>query len=197
MPTHQYPILNAQSLSPTRDALHAYARILGDGLKTSRAKRKHWWHASLRPSLTGISTGLVRSAIDFEIELNLRDSVLQCHNANGAQLTQELTGQSPTEINALVRGFTEADGVDDSGIEAEFAGYSREAAGKMGRTIGLISSALESFRSGIAEETSPIQLWPHHFDLSMLWARGRENPRPGPTQRGILGQTNEFWIHIW
>ena len=31
---------------------------------------------------------------------------------------------------------------------------------------------MESFRAGIREETSPIQLWPHHFDLSMLWLPG-------------------------
>ncbi len=33
---------------------------------------------------------------------------------------------------------------------------------------------MAEFRAGIKEETSPIQLWPHHFDLSMLWLPGEK-----------------------
>ena len=60
-----FPELDPEAIRATRDALHAYARLLGDWLKTARAKRKHWWHASLRPSLNGMTTGVVRTAVDF------------------------------------------------------------------------------------------------------------------------------------
>ena len=33
---------------------------------------------------------------------------------------------------------------------------------------------MAEFRAGIREETSPIQVWPHHFDLSMLWLPGEK-----------------------
>lgn len=31
-----------------------------------------------------------------------------------------------------------------------------------------------TIRSRIREETSPVQLWPHHFDLSILWLPGEK-----------------------
>jgi hypothetical protein len=42
----------------------------------------------------------------------------------------------------------------------------------MGQVISAVNAAMARFRSSIREETSPIQLWPHHFDLSMLWLPG-------------------------
>lgn len=39
-------------------------------------KRKHWWRVSLRPSLTGRTSGLVRAGDDFEIVLNFASSDL-------------------------------------------------------------------------------------------------------------------------
>jgi len=47
------PGLQGPGVSETRDAKHAHSKILGDWLKACRPKRKHWWHASLRPTLPG------------------------------------------------------------------------------------------------------------------------------------------------
>ena len=43
-----------------------------------------------------------------------------------------------------------------------------------------VTAAMEEFRSGIREETSPIQLWPHHFDLTMTWLPGEKVPGQDP-----------------
>ena len=61
MISRHFPALDVDAIEDTRDALHAYSRVLGDCLKASRSKRKHWWHASLRPSLTGLTTGVVHA----------------------------------------------------------------------------------------------------------------------------------------
>ena len=47
--------LDDPALTGTRDALHAYARVLGGWLTASRSPRKHWWQGSLRPSLRGLT----------------------------------------------------------------------------------------------------------------------------------------------
>jgi hypothetical protein len=47
-------------------------------------------------------------------------------------------------------------------------------------TVVAIAAALEDFRAGIGEETSPIQVWPHHFDLSMIWLLGQKLPDQDP-----------------
>ncbi len=73
----RFPSLDPQAIAVTRDALHAYARVLGDWTSSCRLKRKHWWHASLRPSLNGLATGVIHAGVDFELDLNLRESLLQ------------------------------------------------------------------------------------------------------------------------
>ena len=83
MATKHFPLLDEQTIAATRDGLHAYSRILGAWLKSCRTKRKHWWHASLRPSLNGLTTGVINGEIDFEIELDLRNSRLLIRTATG------------------------------------------------------------------------------------------------------------------
>jgi len=177
---HKFPSLDAGALEPTRDALHAYSRILGDWVKTCRSRRKHWWHASLRPTLTGLTTGVIHSDTDFEIGLNIRDSALTVKTGIGEQLWEGLRGQPAEELADRVRRFLESVGVSnyppnvtDEGSSANaFSGYSTEEANKLVRTLSAVSAELETFRAGIREESSPIQLWPHHFDLAMLWLPG-------------------------
>ena len=71
MTARRFPELNPLALADTRDAVHQYAQILVAWLKTCRPRRKHWWHASLRPSLQGLTTGVVHANISFELMLNL------------------------------------------------------------------------------------------------------------------------------
>ena len=50
----------------------------------------------------------------------------------------------------------------------------------MHRMLGSIAAVLEDFRATIREEKSPIQVWPHHFDLSMIWLPGPKVPGHDP-----------------
>ncbi len=189
MTTQQFPNLDPQSLTATREALHAYARVLGDWMTTYRPKRKHWWHASLRPSLNGLTTDVIHAGIDFELELNLREGLLQGRTSIGRQLKEEIHGQPAAELAARIRDFLIVAGIDDrlaaaksngNNSEDAFAGYSAEHACNLARTLSCVSAAMELFRAGIREETSPIQLWPHHFDLAILWLPGEKIPGQNP-----------------
>lgn len=181
MTTQHFPVLTDLSYTETRDALHAYARVLGDWLKHNHLKRKYWWHASLRPSLNGLTTGVIYSAIDFELELNLRDSLLQVTTSTGGHFTENLHGQSAAELAENIKRFMLSSGVseqsvpennDNSENNTTYAGYSAEDARSIAQIFSSVSSAMKLFRAGIREETSPVQLWPHHFDFSMLWLSG-------------------------
>jgi len=44
----------------------------------------------------------------------------------------------------------------------------------MGRILADVAACMAQLRAGVREESSPIQLWPHHFDLSMLWLPGEK-----------------------
>jgi hypothetical protein len=185
MKPQRLPALDKQEFVQTRDTLHAYARVLGDVLKAHRAKRKHWWHASLRPSLTGLTTGVIRAAVDFELTLDLQASLLRGQTRSGRQLRQELHGQSPNALAATVRGFLAESGIDvgaapSSGHAESVVPYRPDRARDLAHVLNWVAGAMETFRAGIREETSPIQLWPHHFDLSMLWLPGGRVPDQDP-----------------
>jgi len=186
MTTQNFPALDPDSFGATHDALHAYSRLLGDWLKTCRPRCKHWWHASLRPSLYGLTTGVVCTGIDFELALNLRESQLVATTAIGEKLVEPLRGQSPAELAAGIADFLTGAGIDESlcpeanADAREFSGYQTEEASKLARAIASIYAAMTMFRSSIREETSPVQLWPHHFDLSMLWLPGGKVPGQDP-----------------
>ncbi len=176
-----FPALdNSGAFLETRDAMHAYARVLGDCLKARRGKRKHWWHASLRPSLNGLTTGVVRATTDFEIELDFRRASLHARASNGNAVDVELEGQSAAEIAVALSEFMSANGVADVELadadrsDLAWPAFSRSHADSMGQVLRSVAAAMEAFRAGVREETSPIQLWPHHFDLSMIWLPGEK-----------------------
>ena len=178
-----FPNLEPKLISATRDALHAYARVMGAWTAACRARRKHWWHASLRPSLNGLTTGVIHAADDFEIELNIKDSLLQVLTSTGDRMTETLRGQSADELSQKVDAFLGSAGIDPEitaerkyDPSVEFTAYAPEQAGNIGLAFNSVSAAMQRFRAGIPEETSPIQLWPHHFDMSMLWLPGDKIP---------------------
>jgi hypothetical protein len=187
MTKKHFPVLDMNTMADTRDAVHAYSRVLGAWCKAFHPRRKHWWHASLRPSLAGLTTGVIHADVDFELELRLNDSLVLGRNSNGEQFTENLVGQPASQVATVIQEFLIASGVDQNSFpkltdqdDHGFRGYGIEHAYHLGRAINAVSGAFEMFRGGIAEETSPIQLWPHHFDLSMLWLPGEKIPGQDP-----------------
>ncbi len=207
MTKRHFPELEPAAIEVTRNALHAYSRLLGDWLKATRARRKHWWHASLRPSLNGLTTGVMYGDTDFEIELNLRESELQLATADGARYSTALTGQSSADLDAMLRGFFKSAGMSPDRIgragakvserkdetdRLAFAGYSPDAARSLAEVLSGVSAAMNDFRAGIPEECSPIQLWPHHFDLSMIWLPGEKIPDQDPANEEYSDKQMNF-----
>lgn len=175
--TAELPSLDPAVIAATRDSLHAYARVLGNWLKSSRARRKHWWHASLRPSLSGLTTGIVHAG-GFELELDFDRSVLHGRSVSADHMEIALQGQPADMVAAEVEAFLLQIGCERSQVprvdheSRRYDRYRADVARDLGRAIRFVAAALEKFRAGIREETSPIQVWPHHFDLSLLWLPG-------------------------
>jgi len=198
MSDEKFPALDPAKLDATRRAIHAYSRVAGAWAKAARKKRKHWWHASLRPSLYGLTTGTIYGATDFEIELDLAASRI-CVRTCTSTFTERLTGQSSAQVAAVIRNALLAAGVDkelmpsnDIADDDEHAGYSADQANLMHRAIGSVAAALEDFRAGIREEKSPIQVWPHHFDLSMIWLPGPKVPDQDPVDEEYADKQMNF-----
>lgn len=199
MTTDNFPKLDPEFINGTRDALHAYSRILGGWASSCRPKRKHWWHASLRPSLNGLTTGIIRAGIDFELELDLGRDLLLGRTPLDEHLVESLQGKSPAQLEASVRNFLVDVGIDsrfvpeqNDALAKRVNDYSAEQAFKLGCALNLITGAMESFRASIREETSPVQLWPHHFDLAMLWLSGAKIPDQDPANEEYADQQMNF-----
>lgn len=189
------------AFADTRNSIHAYARVLGDCLKACRSQRKHWWHASLRQSLNGLTTGIVRGTTDFELELDFRHAQLHARAENDKDFYLELNGQSAVAIAEAVGDFMSANGVEDAALE-QFANAERAISGwqdfspsqleSMGRVLRSVGTEMETFRASVREETSPVQLWPHHFDLSMIWLPGEKIPGQDPEKEEYSDKQMNF-----
>jgi len=179
------PVLDTETIRDTRDALHAYARVVGNCLKASRVRRKHWWHASLRPSLNGLTSGVIYGEPDYELELDFRHSRLVVRSPD-RDFAFELDGANPEQAAEWQRGVLTDIGIDTStpadGVPGEdrFSRYSTHVAADLQSALSRVTAAMQCFRAGIREEVSPIQLWPHHFDLSMIWLPGNKIPGKDP-----------------
>jgi hypothetical protein len=197
----KFPAIDEKTIASTRDALHAYAQILGHCLKASRPKRKHWWHASLRPSLTGLATGIIRADIDFELTLDLHSNLLRARTASGDAYDESLKGQPVYQLADTVIDFLISTGAKrslaadlqlDRDTVSHFEGYSEEQAKLIGRVFGDVAAAMAKFRAEIVEESSPIQLWPHHFDMSLLWLPGEKIPGQDPSNEEYSDKQMNF-----
>jgi ethanolamine utilization microcompartment shell protein EutS len=198
MAENRLPDLDPAAIRDTRDALHGYARVLGGWLANSRQRRKHWWHASLRPSLKGLSSGVVRSSVDFELELDLLANQLRVRTAQ-QDLTEGLNGQSAADLAGWLDGALIDAGADPALVPGDtfrgdtvFPGYVDAVAASLQRALATVVAALEQFRAGIREETSPIQVWPHHFDLSMIWLPGPKVPGQDPADEEYADKQMNF-----
>ena len=61
-----------------------------------------------------------------------------------------------------------------------------------GQVYGRLAQCLARLRSGIPVEASPIQLWPHHFDLAMLVLTGRKIPGQDPNNEEYSDEQLNF-----
>lgn len=175
-----FPALYDTALPATCDALHRYGRVLGRWITTSRVPRKHWWQGSLRPSLRGVTSGVIYAGLHFELELNLIDSQLHARTTGGDELLRSLHGQAAEAVDQEIQEFLVGRGLDDRFVpkddvaaeQGESSAYSAECAQHVAGAWSSVTSAMEDLRAGIREETSPVQIWPHHFDLVMTWLPG-------------------------
>jgi hypothetical protein len=189
MTKHAFPELNADEIAQTRGAVHVYTQVIGDWRTSCLAHRKHWWQITVYPSVRGLTTGMIQAGINFELELDLQADRLLGHVAGGGILSEPLGGRSGRELADIVASFLTEQGIDPALVpedkkreshDATAAGYSPDIADRLGKSVRSINAAMAAFRAPIADETSPIQIWPHHFDLAMLWLPGEKIPGQDP-----------------
>src|SRR5690349_25099823 len=63
------PPLPLEEWEPTKETLHLYAQVVGKVRLAFAPPRNHWWHVTLYPNASGLTTGPMRDG-DTTFQIN-------------------------------------------------------------------------------------------------------------------------------
>ena len=182
MPNSIFPPLPLADWQPTRDTIAGYVQVVGRVRRAMTPPQKHWWHISLRAAAAGLTTTPIASGSQtFELLLDFTHHRLLLTTSRGQRRDFPLTGQSlhafKKQTMAMLAGLEIYPEIDPDLFTEESAGsYEKTAVASFWQAFSQIDMALKEFRHSFRGESSPVQLWPHHFDISVNWFSGRLIP---------------------
>ena len=195
----QLPTLSLTDWNPTRDTLHQYARIIGKIRGRYMPKSKHWWHITLSVSARGLTTTPFPVAgQNLELTLDLVTHQLVTESSDGWSATLPLAGQSEAGLCQRISATLAAVGIKlEPDLLVAFDGEEIlpcdiEAIGRFRQVINWVDAAFKTFKGGLREETSPVQIFPHHMDVSMNWFSGRLVPSVDPADEESADEQMSF-----
>jgi hypothetical protein len=198
MAQNGFPLLALADWCATRDTLHGYARVLGMIRGAQTPKQKHWWHISLRVTPGGITTTRIpnrETGFELRLELSTHRLVIQADRARPTLIP--LDGQSSAILGAQIMSTLENLGsrpdLDATKLgDSNPAHYDRAAVERFWQALSRIDAILKRFQEKLETNTSPVQLWPHHFDLAMNWFSGRRVPGKNPADEETSKEQMNF-----
>ncbi len=200
------PALPLDEWAPTKDTIHRYAQIVGKIRLGAQPFRNHWWHATVRPTVHGLTTGPIPYAGGaFSLEFDFLDHRLLLATSAGGTATVPLVGQS---IASFYRQTI--DGLARLGVEVAIypvpydlkpdtpfpdddppCPYDPEAVRRWWRVVLWCEGVFQRFAGRFQGKTSPVQFFWHSFDLAHTRFSGREAP-PMPDADPV---TREAYSH--
>ena len=181
-----FPDLTLANWHETRDTVHLYARVVGEVRKQLTPRQKHWWHASLRTSAVGLTTTPMRAGSKtVELAFNFFTHELRLRTSIGEEDFISLDGQSIKDFSDELIEILGDVGVPvtikpEYGEDDRHRTYNDTAVESFWEAFSQIDQVYKVFKGTLRQETSPVQLWPHHFDLAVVWFSGRLIPGQDP-----------------
>ncbi len=197
--SQKLPMLNLTDWNPTRDTLHQYARIIGKIRGRYMPRSKHWWHITLSVSARAFTTTPFPIAgQSLELTLDFAAHQLVIESSDGWSASLPLAGQSVAGLCRRISVTLATAGIElNPDLLAAFDGeeilpYEIEAINRFRQVINWVDVAFKTFKSGLREETSPVQIFPHHMDISMNWFSGRLVPGVDPADEESADEQMNF-----
>lgn len=193
-----FPSLQKAGWQDTRDTIHGYAKVLGMIRKSLSPRQKHWWHVSLRIEAGGLTTTSIPSGdTSFEIILDLPIHKLIINTVDGKKWETNLQGQPASQLCLEMVSALNAMGIHpdiDCKLLSDWpaSNYDISVAKEIWQSLSQLDAILKQFKEELPGETSPSQLWPHHFDLSMVWFSGRLVPGIDPADEENAAEQMNF-----
>ena len=183
MPITQLPPLILNDWRVTRDTLQKYTQMIGAIREKMSTPHPHWWHISLRVSDRGLTTTPIPKDKNtpgqtFEMILDLKNHHLIIESNFREAKRIKLTGQSLCALCEETCSLLTDIGVvlpinKEKFADGKSGKYDESAATDFWIALKEINRITNKYRSELRGERSPVQLWSHHFDLSMSWFSGR------------------------
>jgi hypothetical protein len=192
-----WPPLPYAEWEPTKETLHRYTQIVGKIRMALVPFRNHWWHVTLLPDTSGLTTGPMPDGDrDVEIAFDLVEHRLRIATSDGQERVLEL-GRRPACADFYHELFA---GLHDLGIDVDIhpepydlgdspafpadtinATYDTDAVSRFWRILSSTEHVLGQFASSFNGKASPIQLFWHSLDLAHARYSGRAAPGPANT----------------
>ncbi len=182
----QLPPLILKDWRETRDTLQKYVQMVCAIRERMSTPHPHWWHISLRVSEKGFTTTPIpkdknNPGQTFEIILDLKNHHLIIESNFREAKRIKLTGQSLCALCEETCSLLTDIGVvlpldKEKFTDGKSGKYDEIAATDYWTALKEINRITNKFCSELSGERSPVQLWSHHFDLSMSWFSGRLVP---------------------
>ncbi len=162
--------------SQSRESLHGYAKILGAIQAAHNEAHPKWWHVSLKPYTSGLTTANIphpsKNGKHFSLSLDLRNHYLLFSGSSGEVSQIRMADAFSTlEMEEKIKALLVSDGVTGEIDSSKFAdheikSYSMDKVEKYFSALSQISKIFDDLHKSINGEKSPVQFWPHHFDLA-------------------------------
>lgn len=198
MSNTRFPPLPLESWQPTLKSLQTYAQVIGKVRRALAPPHKHWFHVSLRVIANGLTTTAIPAGgKTFEMRLDLTAHRLEIVTSRGEAWQTPLAGQSARQYMESALAALATLGIRPEIDRTLFAGdtpgeYDRAAVERFWQALSQIDAVFKQFRGSLREETGPVQLWPHHADLAMLWFSGRLVPGQDPANEEYADEQMNF-----
>lgn len=166
---------------PTRQTLQLYSRVLGVVPRTHAEPHPRWWHISLKVQPYGLATDKIAlpDGGTFRLKMDLlRHKLILSKNMQDQEEFSMTEGLTATQMADRV-----LDSVEDLGITGD---YDRDKCDNdlprqyNPATVPNFLTALQNadrifkiHREELSGEVTPVQLWPHGFDLAFEWFGSR------------------------
>ena len=161
----------------TRSTLHAYAHAASALPRALIPAHDKWWHTSLKPTPEGLVSDPIilpeEGTVTVRMDLHNHAVVLETSDARRRAWPMD-AGLTGTELgDELIAAAGEL------GLSADFdrerfesddpRPYDPAAASAFYDVLEAVAAVFGQHRATLEGEVSPVQLWPHGFDLSFEW----------------------------
>lgn len=169
------------NFEPTRQTLHLYSQALGVVPRLHGITHPKWWHISLKLRPDGLTTNnlpLPDGGV-LALRLDLYQHQLIVETSDGASqsvsLQDRLTGSQMGEwvITAVAQHGLTGDFARDKFESDEARDYDPAQAERFWRVLTNVARTFEKHRANLEGIVSPVQVWPHGFDIAFDWFGSR------------------------